>query len=142
MQELDDVTFTNPVYKQIYEAFKEGAMLGNIPDSNSFLKGSSAEIKNTVTELITARYDTSKHWNEKNIYFSKEDELVNELALSNVLRLKFRVVQSMMESNLQKIKEAETGGSWEQLEEALIAQTGLKDAERELAKLLGIVVAK
>jgi len=142
MQELDDVTFTNPVYKQIYEAFKDGATLGNIPDSNSFLKGSSAEIKNTVTELITARYDTSKHWSEKNIYFSKENELVNELALSNVLRLKFRVVQSMMESNLQKIKEAETGGSWEQLEEALIAQTGLKDAERELAKLLGIVVAK
>ncbi len=48
----------------------------------------------------------------------------------------------MMEENLQKIKEAEHGGSWEQLEQALIDQTGLKDAERELAKMLGIVVAK
>ena len=48
----------------------------------------------------------------------------------------------MMEENLQKIKEAERGGSWEQLEQTLIDQTGLKDAERELAKLLGIVVAK
>jgi DNA primase len=142
MQELDDVTFTNPVYRQIYEEFKNGILTGNIPDSNSFLKGSSPEIKNTVTELITARHDTSKHWSSKNIHFSKESDIVNELALSNVLRLKFRVVQGMMESNLQKIKEAEAVGSWEQLEEALIAQTGLKDAERELAKMLGIVVAK
>jgi len=142
MQELDDVTFTNPVYKQIYESFKSGAMQGNVPDSNSFLKSSSPEIKNTVTELITARYDTSKHWNSKNIFFSKENDIVNELALSNVLRLKFRMVQKMMEENLQKIKEAEVGGTWEQLEQALIDQTGLKDAERELAKMLGIVVAK
>lgn len=142
MQELDDVTFTNPVYKQIYEAFKNGAMQGNVPDSNSFLTSSSPEIKNTVTELITARYDTSKHWNSKKIFFSKENDIVNELALSNVLRLKFRMVQKMMEENLQKIKEAETGGSWEQLDQALIDQTGLKDAERELAKMLGIVVAK
>ena len=142
MQELDDVTFTNPVYKQIYEAFKNGAILGNIPDSNSFLKGSSPEIKNTVTELITTRYDLSKNWHNKNIYISKESDIINELALSNVLRLKFRMVQKMMEENLQKIKEVETGGSWEQLEQALIDQTGLKDAERELAKMLGIVVAK
>jgi DNA primase len=142
MQELDDVTFTNPVYKQIYEAFKNGAILGNIPDSNSFLKGSSPEIKNTVTELITTRYDLSKNWHNKNIYISNESDIINELALSNVLRLKFRMVQKMMEENLQKIKEAESGGSWEQLEQALIDQTGLKDAERELAKMLGIVVAK
>jgi DNA primase len=143
MQELDDVTFTNPVYREIYEVFKNGVITGNIPDSNFFLKGSSPQVKNAVTELITARYDTSKHWSDKfHIYFAKESEMVNELALSNVLRLKFRVVQGMMESNMQKIKEAEAIGNWEKLEEALIAQTGLKDAERELAKMLGIVVAK
>ena len=73
MQELDDVTFTNPVYKQIYEAFKNGAMQGNVPDSNSFLTSSSPEIKNTVTELITARYDTSKHWNSKKIFLLKRE---------------------------------------------------------------------
>ena len=72
----------------------------------------------------------------KRFFFSKENDIVNELALSNVLRLKFRMVQKMMEENLQKIKEAETGGSWEQLDQALIDQTGLKDAERELAKML------
>lgn len=143
MQELDDVTFTNPVYRQIFEVFKEGVHKGNVPNSTHFLTHGTTEIKNSVSELITTRYDTSKHWGDKyHIYFPKETDILNEMALNNVLRFKFRVVQGMIESNLQKVKEAEREGNWDKLDEALMAQTGLKDAERELAKMLGIVVAK
>lgn len=142
-RELDDVTLSNPTYRQIYEEFKKGISKGSVPDSHYFLQHGSEEVKRAVTDLITMRYDTSKHWGDKyKIFIPKEDELVNELALTNVLRLKFRVVQKMMEDNLQKVKQAETGGSWEELEEALVAQTGLKEAEQELAKMLGIVIAK
>lgn len=142
-RELDDVTLSNPTYRQIYEEFKKGISKGSVPDSHYFLQHGSEEVKRAVTDLITMRYDTSKHWGDKyKIFIPKEDELVNELALTNVLRLKFRVVQKMMEDNLQKVKQAESGGSWEELEEALVAQTGLKEAEQELAKMLGIVIAK
>jgi len=143
LRELDDVLFTNPIYHQIYEIFKTGISKGVIPDSHFFLTGSTEEVKRVVTDLVTPRYDTSKHWGDKyKIFFSKEDELVTELALSNVLRLKFRVVQKMMEDNLQKVKVAEAGGNWEELDDVLSTQTGLKEAEQELAKLLGIVIAK
>jgi DNA primase len=143
IQELDDVTFIHPVYRQIYEQFRDGVHKGKIPDSKYFIEQGSPEVKTAVTDLITSRYDTSKHWSDKyHIYFAKDHDMVSELALSNVLRLKFRVVQKMMEENLQKVKEAETNGTWEELEQALIAQTGLKEAERELAGMLGIVVAK
>jgi len=143
MEELDDVTFTNPVYRQIFDVFKEGVHVGNVPNSAHFLAHGTSEIKNSVTELITARHDTSKHWSDKyHIYFPKESDILNEMALNNVLRFKFRVVQGMIEANLQKVKEAEHEGNLEKLDEALMAQTGLKEAERELAKMLGIVVAK
>lgn len=142
-RELDDVTLSNPTYRQIYDEFKKGISKGSVPDSHYFLQHGSEEVKRAVTDLITMRYDTSKHWGDKyKIFIPKEDDLVNELALTNVLRLKFRVVQKMMEDNLQKVKQAESGGSWEELEEALVAQTGLKEAEQELAKMLGIVIAK
>jgi len=142
-RELDDVTFSNLTYRQIYEEFKKGISKGSVPDSHYFLHHGSEDVKRAVTDLITMRYDTSKHWGDKyKIFIPREEELVNELALTNVLRLKFRVVQKMMEENLQKVKVAETGGSWEELEEALVAQTGLKEAEQELAKMLGIVIAK
>ena len=96
-----------------------------------------------VTELITPRYATSQHWGEKfHIYFPKENDVLNELALNNVLRLKFGVVQKMMEENLMAVKQAEIGGDWDELDKALEMQTGLKKAESELAGLLGIVIAK
>jgi len=143
LHELDDVEFLNPVYRQIYEAFKKGVETGNAPDSNYFIHQGTEEMKNAVTGLITSRYDTSKHWSEKyHIFIPKEKDVVNQMALSNVLRLKFRVVQKMLEDNLQKVKIAESGGSWDDLEAALTTQTGLKEAEQELAKLLGIVIAR
>jgi hypothetical protein len=48
----------------------------------------------------------------------------------------------MMDSNLQEIKKAEEKGNWDELDEALQTQEGLKKAERELASALGIVVAR
>ncbi len=142
MQELDDVTFTNPVYRQIFEVFKEGALKGIIPDSNHFLTHGTMEIKNEVAELITSRHYISSHWNDKHIYIPKESDTLGEMTLNNVLRLKFRYVQDMIESNLQKIKEAERECDLEKLDEILEDLTGFKEAERELAKLLGIVVSK
>ena len=143
LRELDDVTLTNPVYHQIYEDFKNGVSKGEIPNSHYFIQHGSEEVKRTVTDLITMRYEPSKHWGDKfKIHFSKEDELVSELALTNVLRLKFRFVQKLMEDNLQKVKQAESFGTWEDLDEALLAQAGLKEAEQGLAKMLGIVIAR
>ncbi|MBN8650102.1 MAG: DNA primase [Cytophagales bacterium] len=143
LRELDDVEFINPVYRQIYEAFKNGVETGNIPDSTYFIHQGSEQVKNAVTGLITPRYDTSKHWSDKyHIYFPKEKDVVNQLAFSNVLRLKFRVVQKMLDDNLQKVKRAESDGAWDDLDAALTTQTGLKEAEQELAKLLGIVIAR
>lgn len=142
-RELDDVTMTNLVYRQIYDEFKKGISQGSVPDSQHFLQHGSEEVKRAVTDLITVRYDLSAHWGDKyKIFIPRDEEMINQLALSNVLRLKFRVVQKMMEENLQKVKQAEKGGSWEELEEVLVAQTGLKEAEQELAKLLGIVIAR
>jgi DNA primase len=143
MRELDDVTLSNSTYRQIYEEFKKGISNGSIPDSHYFLQHGTEEVKRAVTDLITMRYDTSKHWGDKyKIFIPREEELVNELALTNVLRLKFRIVQKMMEDNLRKVKKAETGGTWEELEAALVELTGLKEAEQDLAKMLGIVIAK
>jgi DNA primase len=143
LHELEDVEFTNQVIREIYETFKSGALSGKTIDNEYFLKNGSEPVKRMVTELITARYGTSKHWSDKfHIYFSKEQDILNQLALTNVLRLKFRVVQKMMEDNLALVKQAEIDGNVDAIDNALETQTGLKRAETELAGLLGIVVAK
>jgi DNA primase len=143
VNELDDVEFTNPAFKEIYSQFRQGIESGVNMDSQYFLHNGKEEIRKVVTELMTSRYETSQHWGDKfKIFIPKEQDILDKMAMSNVLRLKFRMVQRMMDSNLADIKKAEVAGEWETLDQALTTQEGLKQAERELAGLLGIVVAK
>lgn len=143
LNELEDVEFANPVFKQIFEDYKNGLAKGTVPDNQFFLHQASEPVKRAVTDLITNRYETSTHWGDKyKIFFPKENDILNQMALTNVLRLKFRVVQKMMDDNLAKVKVAEQKNDWDELDKALETQAGLKKAESELAGLLGIVVAK
>ncbi|MBY0433453.1 MAG: DNA primase [Cyclobacteriaceae bacterium] len=143
LHELEDVEFANPVFREIYEVFKKLLAKGKTPNSQYLLEHGDRDMRSVVTDLITSKYEISPHWKEKyHIYFPNESEVLQDLAYTNVLRLKFRVVQKMMEENLSKIKETENGGKWEDVEKYLEQQEGLKKAERELASILGIVVAR
>jgi DNA primase len=140
LTELEDVEFTNPTYREIYDAFRLGAERGEVVDTFYFMEHGSESVKKTVTDLITTRYETSKNWSEKfHIHFPNEKEVLQEVALSNVLRLKFRLIQKLMDENLQQMKLAvdETD-----LDNYFTIHEQLKNAEKELANVLGIVIAK
>jgi DNA primase len=140
LAELEDVEFTNPIYKEIYSAFREGAIRGEILDTLYFMEHGSPEAKRAVAELTTSRYETSKHWSDKyHIYFPHEREVLQDMAYSNVLRLKFRMIQKLMEENLQQMKQATND---EDMEKYFTIHEQLKGAEKELASVLGIVVPK
>ena len=142
LSELDDVEFTNPVYKEIYNAYKTNSDATKV-NSNYFLSNGDSGIKKTVTELITTRYTISQHWGDKfHILVPKEEENLMENAFENVIRLKFRKVQKMIDDNMKQVKTAEQKTDWNLLDKHLLMQQGLKDAERELAEKLGIVVAR
>ncbi|MBS1949816.1 MAG: DNA primase DnaG [Cytophagales bacterium] len=141
--ELEDVEFSNPVFKEIYEKLKSAITHHQPISSHYFLSDGNDAVRTAVSDLITVRYEVSPHWSGKfKIDIPNEKNTLSKSALSNVLRLKFRVVQKMIEENLIRVKSAETSGSWEELDKALEIQTELKKAESELAGNLGIVVAK
>jgi DNA primase len=140
LTELEDVEFTDPVYKEIYETFKTGAARGEAVDTLYFMENGSEEVKQTVADLTTSRYETSKHWSDKyHIYFLHEREMIHDLAYSNVLRLKFRLIQKLTEDNLAQMKLATND---DDLEKYFTIHEQLKGAEKDLANLLGIVVPK
>ena len=140
LTELDDVEFTDPVYKEIYEAYKAGATRGEVLDTLYFMENGSDAVKQAVADLTTSRYETSKHWSDKyHIFFPHEREVIHDLAYSNVLRLKFRLIQKLTEDNLAQMKQATND---EDLEKYFTIHEQLKGAEKDLANLLGIVVPK
>jgi DNA primase len=138
--ELEDVEFTNPTYKAIYEEFREAANRGEALDTLYFMETATDVVKYTVAELTTSRYETSKYWGDKyHIYFPHERDILNDMAYSNVLRLKFRMIQKLIEENLQQMKQATTEND---LENYFTIHEQLKGAEKELATVLGIVIPK
>lgn len=140
LTELEDVEFTNPVYREIYQAFREGAEKGVVVDTLYFMEHGSDAVKGVVAELTTSRYETSKHWSDKyHIHFPNEKEVLHDLAYTNVLRLKFRLIQKLTEDNLLQMKQATNE---DDLEKYFTIHEQLKGAERDLAALLGIVVPK
>jgi DNA primase len=143
LHELEDVSFTNPVFREIHDEFANIVRNGKLPDSGHFLTNGSKEAKAMVTDLLTHRYETSPNWKDKyHIYIPHEEEILKDVALTNILRLKFRVVQRMMEDNLAALRSVEEKGTWEDVENVLSRLEGLKQAERDLARMLGIVVAR
>jgi DNA primase len=140
LTELEDVEFTNPVYNEIYHMFKSGAERGEVVNIMYFMEHGSESVKRMVADLTTNRYEASKFWSEKyHIYFSHEKELIHDIAYTNVLRLKFRLIQKLMEENLAQMKQANTE---DDLEKYFTIHEQLKGAEKEIATILGIVISK
>lgn len=140
MTELEEVEFTDPVLKSIYEQFRQGADRGEVIDTLYLMEHGSDEVKSMVADLTTSRYETSKHWSGKyHIYFPDEKEIINTVAYTNVLRLKFRLIQKLMEDNLAQLKQAVSESD---MEKYFTIHENLKGAEKQLASVLGIVITR
>ena len=142
LHELEDVEFIDLVFREVYQHFQESLKKGKIPDSQYLIEHGSNEVKNLVTGLITTKYETSPRWKEKHIYIPHESEILQDMASTNVMRLKFRVVQKMVEDNLVHIRDSEKRGDLEEVEKYLEQREGLKKAEMELASFFGTVIGK
>ncbi len=140
IHELEEVEFTNPVFKEIYDVFREKSGGSTPVTTDYFLRHGSEAVKRVVTELVTQRYDTSRHWSEKyHIYFAKDGEELDKKALSNVLHLKYRVVQKWIEDSKEKLK-AETDEK--EIDKLLERLMDLSEIGKELAGQLTIPSGK
>ena len=142
VSELDDVEFSNDIFKEIFNYYHEGLQKGEILDSQYLITHGSKEMRNVVAELIMSKEEISPNWRKKHIYISEESELLTEMTNANVNRLKFWMVKKMMSENLNKIRELGANGDDKEVDTYLEQRDNLKKAERELAALLGIVVAR
>jgi DNA primase len=141
--ELEEVEFVNPVFREIYQTLKTGWEQGKNRNSHYFLEHADEKIKSVVTDLVAHRYDLSVHWGDKyHIHIPTEGDILNEMAYTNVLRLKLRVIQKMLDENKHKIKEADERGNESEVDKYLMAQIGLDQAKKELSEILGIVIAR
>ena len=138
LNEAHEIQFTNQTYRKIVNKFKEKLSEGEIIDGEYFLGYEDEEVRRTVIDLSTEKYELSDNWLEKyQIHVPRETEFLRDVTYTNVLRLKFRIVQQLIQEETKKLKETANEG---EIDELLDDINELKSVSVEIAKVLGNVL--
>jgi DNA primase len=139
LQEVAEIEFQTPVYREILHLYRQQLESGQVINEQFLLQHGSAAVKEVVADLSISRYELSDAWQERhNIYTTQESDHLEKAALQNILRLKFRLVRTLIRENQQQLHTAVIP---EEVDQILLVHQELKKAEMELAALLGNVIA-
>lgn len=137
LEEADEINFSNPTYNRILDVFKSKLAEGEIVDSSYFIQHGDEQMKRVAVDLITSPYEVSTNWEDKyKIHVPKETEMLKDVTLTNILRLKFRIVQHLLEEEHKKLKDAK---ETEEIDRMLDDIKHLKEIEMNIAERLGNV---
>lgn len=140
MDELIDIEFSTPIFREIFTLFKESYNGEKILDVNDLIRNESAEIKKEVIDLTTERREVSPIWGDKyKIHVPHEKDFLDHTVYQNITRLKRTIVQRLIEENKENLKGVTEHAEVERL---IDIQQRLKESEMELSRVLGIVVSR
>lgn len=142
LDELDDVTFLSETHAEIFAKFREELANGNSATIDYFIKNGSADVRKTVIDIISGKRDVSPKWTDKfKIFIPNENDKdhLERTALTNILRLKQRVVRKMLEDNIERLKAATDESDQTEIQQI---HAELKRTEAEIAGQLGNVILK
>lgn len=138
LNESEEIQFSNVTYKKIIEYFKEKLREGEIIDGENLINHPDEDVRRTVIDLVADKYEISTDWKEKhNIHVPRETEFLRDVTYTNVLRLKFRIIQHLIEGEKQKLENAKTEQETDELLDEIIE---LENVRVSIAKILGIVL--
>ncbi len=138
LQELEEVLFRTPEYKNIMEHFQHQLAQGNVVDATYFIQHQDETMQKTAIDLTASPYEVSDHWEERHqIYTAKEEDDLHQTAFKNILRLKLRLIQQLIEDNKAGLQNSLGDKEEDKLLQIHIA---LKQSEASIAHQLGIVV--
>ncbi|SNS86456.1 DNA primase [Ekhidna lutea] len=138
LNEADEIQFTNETYRKIIEVFREKLNEGEVIDGEFLLHHEDEKVRKTVIDLSADKYEISENWSEKyQIHVPRETEFLRDVTYTNVLRLKFRIVQQLIQEETDKLKHATSEA---EVDELLDDINELKMVSVEIAKILGNVL--
>ncbi|MEM6736081.1 MAG: DNA primase [Bacteroidota bacterium] len=138
LNEADEIQFSNKIYRKIVDTFREKLKEGEVIDGEYFRYHEDEEIRKTVIDLSADKYEISENWTKKyKIYVPKETEFLKDATYTNVLRLKFRIVQQLIQEETKKLNETTDDHS---IDELLDDINELKKVSVEIANVLGNVI--
>lgn len=138
---IDDVEFEDKPSAYILSVYKEYAERFEIPQAKQFFSHEDRLVSDLAITCVASPYNLSPNWNDdkRKIYVTQEYELLKNLVIQAIYRIKKRKVESEM---LRIREELRTEQDQANLEILLSKYQKLKEAERLLGDFLGNTIVK
>lgn len=137
-QELADVKFISPIYQQILAMYQQQLIANKTVDASFFIQHQEKNIQKAAIDLTATPYAVSDQWQERyQIYIPQEADNLFQTAYKNILRLKLRLIQQLIEENTQTLKQNTDA---QEQDKILQIHVALKQSEVAITQQLGIVV--
>ncbi len=138
LHEAEEIQFSNKTYRKIVELFKERLREGEVIDGNHLLDHPDEDVRRTIVDLVAEKYEISENWLDKyNIHVPHESEFLKDATYNHVIRLKFRILQRMVEEKKEILKQEQNELKVDELLDEIIE---LEEVGTELANRLGNVL--
>ncbi len=136
--ELEDITLQTPIYKELYQFYREQTLAGATVTEAWLVEHGSEETKKEVIDLVVDHYVLSENWELLHeIYVTREQDILHQVIQRGILELKFAYLGQLMAEQRQNLKQ--TTDEVDQFQ-ILKDYQMLKRSQQEIAKVLGIVV--
>lgn len=134
--EQDNLTFYNPLFKQILDEAAEHCQDEGFVARRYFLAHPDPLVSQLAANLISEKYQLSKY-HSKFHELEDEKDMLDQLVIRDIFALKDAYIIRQIKETLGKMKEAQTAGNWEQAMELMKELTRLNDIKAVLSKELG-----
>lgn len=137
-EEIEDIKLLNKSAVSIMSLYREALSKDTTPDHEYFIRYGSDPIKNIIAELYFEKYTLSENWEVKfDITVLKEREMLDKIFSRNILLLKFRHTQKLLQREKERLNDVQ---SKEEEEEIITHYMEYKKFEMAYAKELGIII--
>lgn len=134
--EQDNLTFYNPLFKQILDEAAEHCQNEGFVAHRYFLAHPDPLVSQLAANLISEKYQLSKY-HSKFHELEDEKDMLDQLVIRDIFALKDAYIIRQIKETLGKMKEAQAAGNWEQAMELMKELTRLNDIKAVLSKELG-----
>jgi DNA primase len=135
--EQDELEFSHPVYKQVFEEVKGNFAKQTESDSRYFIQHPDSSISRTAIDILSTPHNLSNIWKKHETYIETEDMQLKTIVPEFLMNFKSKKVQIMMKETETLMMKAQQENNPEEiifLQQRYMILTSFK---KELSKKLG-----
>jgi DNA primase len=132
--EADELSWKNPLYRQVYQEIRLAVSKGVYPESRYFITHIDPSVSSLAADLLSSHHNLSSLWKSNEVFARTEDLQLREIVPLCLFELKSKKVMALLRDlnrTLAGVKDED------QIRELMNRCHALNEVKMELAKSLG-----